>query len=135
MRGMREDLERLTERLTPRSMSANPAFNPTAFPGEANHRVPTPNDTLPDPMHGDSIAQLSTSELVSGGGLFSSEFAFDMSQASLPAKGLSTTASEAASGEDEGSNRRRLSRENGRIKSCTQCRLHKVLSRSLLAPK
>jgi hypothetical protein len=131
MRGMREGLDRVMHSLTPRGVSVNPAFDAVAISREANHRIPASNDILPDPMSANSIARPSTSELVLGRGQFNPEFALDMSQTRLPAKGLNTAASEAASGDDEVLKRRRLGLDHGRMKSCTQCRLHKVMSRSL----
>ena len=132
---MREGLERVMHRLSPRSVSANPTFDAMAISGEVNHRIPTPNDSLPGPVGGDSIMRSSTSELASGRGPFNPEFALDVSQTSLPATGLNTAASEAASGEDEILKRGRPTRDHSRIKSCTQCRLHKVLSSSLSPPE
>ena len=135
MRSKRKGLERVMHRLSPRSLSENPTFDAFAISEEGNHPVPTANNILPDPMVNDGITGSSASKLVSNAGRFSSEFAFNMSQASPPANDLSTAASEAGSGSGEVSNQRRLSRGHGRIKSCIQCRQHKVLSRSSSPPK
>jgi len=131
MRSMMEDFERAMHRLPPPTVSQNPTVDAVAIPEETNHRISTPNDTLPDSIVNDSITRPSASQLVSDGGPFNAEIAFDVSQASLPANGLATAASETGSEEDEVLKERRSRRDNRRIKSCTHCRRHKVLSRSL----
>jgi hypothetical protein len=126
MRSMREGLQRVMHRLSPHGVSANASFEGITVLGEGNDPINVSINTPPDTMGGGSITQSSTTELVSSGDTFNVDFPFDASQTSLPANGLSEAASEAASGDDEVSKRRRLSGNHDRVKSCTQCRLHKV---------
>lgn len=131
MRSNREGLERVMNRLSPRSVLANPTLDAFAIPEEGSHRITALNDTPPDPIGGDSIARSSTSGLISGRDPFNPDVAFDVPQTSLTAKGLSKATIEARSGEDENLKNSRPNHGHGRIKSCTQCRLHKVLSHFL----
>jgi len=132
IRIMREGFERVIHRLPAPTASQVPTFDANAIPEEANHQILTPKDTLLEPMVNDNTTRSSASQLISDRGPFYSEIAFDVSQTTLPANGLSRAASGISSGDDEVLKDRRLSRDNRRIKSCTHCRRHKVLSRSLL---
>ena len=126
MRSMRDGLQRVMHRLAPHCVPANESFEAIPISGDAIDQIIISTNTPMDTMGGDSVTRPSTTELVSTGGALNADFPFDASQKSLPANGLSEAASEAASGDDEVSKRRRFSRNHGRVKSCTQCRLHKV---------
>jgi len=135
IRSMRGGFDRIVHKSPAPTASQVPTFDANAIPEEANHQILTPKDTLLEPTVNDNTTRSSASQPVSDRGPFYSEIAFDVSQTTLPANGLSRAASGTSSGDDEVLKDRRLNRDNRRIKSSTHCRRHKVLYRSLLLSK
>ena len=97
---MRENLERVMHESTPRSGSENSAYEAVTIPVEANNRLHSPKDTLPDPAS-DHITPASSIESTTGRGPTSSGFIFEVARERLQAMGVSSVQPETPSYEDE----------------------------------
>ena len=118
MREMRENLERVIHKMTPRSGSENSAPDAVTIPVEASNRLRSLNESLPDPTI-DHITPASSADSIACRGPTSSGFIFDVARESLQAIGVNAVQPGTPSHEDElavGLNPRYLLGDYGQLK-------------------
>lgn len=123
--GIQGELDGIMHGVSPRRVSATQAFDAIAIPAPGNPQIAAFNDPLPDLSSGKINMTCSSNGFITEEGSSNTQCPLNTSHTKPLVAYLNTAPSDTPRGGDKHS--RLLRRDHSRIKSCTSCRLHKVL--------